>query len=240
VRLGPGEQDPQKAVQPAPIKGKPPLDETKKQTPSGLPKPKPLFDDPPQNPPGEPTQGKPPADEPKKNQPADPPKGKPLPVGTIAGKITKVSEDGKSFTLRVYGKSVQPRTNLNPYDIWNRQRDLANPRIDPLERQRRQANLMRSFVQVKDDHHDREILLAEDVKVRVPPRIEFDEKTGRPKPLAIKKDLRDPERNLPGVKGTVDDLGKDLWVAVTLSKTRDKPVRILATMVVVLGEGDEK
>lgn len=86
----------------------------------------------------------------------------------------------------------------------------------------------------KDNPDDLEITLAEDVKIRVPPRPELDDK-GRPKPL--KKDPKDPDRNLPGVRGTTSDLQKGVWVSVALAQTREKQPKTLATLVVVVDEG---
>jgi hypothetical protein len=42
------------------------------------------------------------------------PKEKLIPAGTLMGKITAVSENGSSITLRVYGKVAQPNL-ANPY-----------------------------------------------------------------------------------------------------------------------------
>jgi hypothetical protein len=211
-------EEPKKGEPPAPPMGKPAAEDPKKQDEPDLAKPK-----------SQPAEA-------KKNKKPEPPKPKPYPAGSVVGKITKIGDEGKSFTLEVHGKSVQPNTNLNPYDVWYQQRELANPNLDPVDRQRRMYDAMRSRFRLKDEKQELEITLADEVKVRVPPKIEFDEKTGRPKRLVLKKDPKDPDRNLPGVKGSPDELTKDLWVSVNLGRTREKTPRIVATMVVVLGE----
>ncbi len=79
-----------------------------------------------------------------------------------------------------------------------------------------------------------EFIIAEDVKVRVPAELEFDEK-GRPKPP--KRDPTDPDRRLGGVKGSKDDLreGQNVvaWVGRLSNKKKDN---LVATIVVVLPE----
>lgn len=87
----------------------------------------------------------------------------------------------------------------------------------------------------RDGHEDHELTLADDTKVRVPPKQEVDEK-GKPKNPVIKKDPNDPDRNLPGVKGAVSDLHQNQVVQVTLGRTREKQPRVLVMMVTVLGE----
>jgi hypothetical protein len=188
----------------------------------------------------DPAKPKPALEAPKNAKKPEPPPPRPYPAGSVVGKITKIGDDGKSFTLEVHGKSVQPNINLNPYDAWYQQRELANPKLDPVDRQRRMYDAMRSRFHLKDEKQELEITLADEVKVRVPPKIEFDEKTGRPKRPVVKKDPKDPDRNLPGVKGTPDELTQDLWVSVSLGKTREKTPRVVATMVLVLGEDGGK
>jgi hypothetical protein len=92
----------------------------------------------------------------------------------------------------------------------------------------------------KDDA-DLELPLVEDVKIRVPYKPELDDK-GRPKPPP-KKDPKDPDRNLPGVKGSTADLHKGVWVTVTLAQTRERQPKTMATLVIVVdegGKGDKK
>jgi hypothetical protein len=154
-------------------------------------------------------------DKPKETKPEptetkpEAPKMKLIPAGSFAGLIIK-KQDARLFTVRVYGKTGQPAFTGDP----------RNPfRVD-----------------VRDVHTDIEVTLAEDVKVRVPFVPERDPKTGRPKSLFPKKDPNDPDRNLPGVKGSIEDLRENQWVVVTLGRTRDKPPQTFATVVVVYGE----
>ena len=75
------------------------------------------------------------------------------------------------------------------------------------------------------------ILIATDVKVRLPAEPEFDSK-GKLKPF--KPDPNDPDRKLGGVKGTRDDLRDGQQVVLTLGKLPNK--KLVATVVVVLPE----
>lgn len=75
-----------------------------------------------------------------------------------------------------------------------------------------------------------DILIASDVKVRLPAEREFDEK-GKPKPS--KPDPNDPDRKLGGVKGSHDDLREGQRVVVTLGKFKKK---LVANVIVVLPE----
>jgi len=73
----------------------------------------------------------------------------------------------------------------------------------------------------------------------VPPKQEKDDK-GKPAPPP-KKDPKDPDRNLPGVKGTPDNLTKGQIVTVTLGRTNDpQNPQVFATMVVVTYEPPPK
>jgi hypothetical protein len=74
------------------------------------------------------------------------------------------------------------------------------------------------------------IILAEDVKVRMPAEVEFDRK-GKPKPP--KRDPNDPDSKYGGVKGSKDDLRDGQHVQVKLGKYRKK---LVATIIVVLPE----
>ncbi len=85
------------------------------------------------------------------------------------------------------------------------------------------------------DAADLEITLAGDVKVRVPLKPEFDEK-GRPKPPP-KKDPKDPDRNLPGVKGSTSDLVRGAQVTISVAQTREKQPKTVATLILVSDEG---
>jgi hypothetical protein len=75
------------------------------------------------------------------------------------------------------------------------------------------------------------VLIATDVKVRVPAEPEFDSK-GKLKPF--KPDPSDPDRKLGGVKGSKDDLKEGQPAVVTLGKLPNK--KLVATVVVVLPE----
>jgi hypothetical protein len=75
-----------------------------------------------------------------------------------------------------------------------------------------------------------DILLAEDVIVRLPAEREFDEK-GRLKPP--KKDPSDKDRKYGGIKGSKDDLKDGQGVVVKLGKYKQK---LVATVIVVMEE----
>ncbi|HEV3116698.1 MAG TPA: hypothetical protein VGY58_06570 [Gemmataceae bacterium] len=75
-----------------------------------------------------------------------------------------------------------------------------------------------------------DIIIADDVKVRVPAEREFDSK-GKPKPF--KPDPNDPDRKYGGVKGSKNDLREGQRVAVKLGKYKKK---LVATIIVVLPE----
>jgi hypothetical protein len=75
------------------------------------------------------------------------------------------------------------------------------------------------------------ILIATDVKVRLPAEPEFDSK-GKLKPF--KPDPSDPDRKLGGVKGSRDDLRDGQQVVLTLGKLPNK--KLVATVIVVLPE----
>jgi hypothetical protein len=75
-----------------------------------------------------------------------------------------------------------------------------------------------------------DIIIADDVKVRLPAEREFDSK-GKPKPF--KPDPNDPDRKYGGVKGSKNDLREGQRVAVKLGKYKKK---LVATIIVVLPE----
>ncbi len=85
---------------------------------------------------------------------------------------------------------------------------------------------------------DTEITLADDVRIRVPFKPELDDK-GRPK-APPKKDPKDPDRNLPGVKGSTSDLTKGAHVTITLAQTRERQPKTLATLILVNEEGGRR
>src|SRR5437879_3598181 len=75
-----------------------------------------------------------------------------------------------------------------------------------------------------------DIIIADDVKVRVPAEREFDSK-GKPKPF--KPDPNDPDRKYGGVKGSRNDLREGQQVLVRLGKYKKS---LVATIIVVLPE----
>ena len=75
-----------------------------------------------------------------------------------------------------------------------------------------------------------DIIIADDVKVRVPAEREFDSK-GKPKPF--KPDPNDPDRKYGGAKGSKNDLREGQRVVVKLGKYKKK---LVATIIVVLPE----
>ena len=76
-----------------------------------------------------------------------------------------------------------------------------------------------------------ELLIADDVKIRIPRQLEFDEK-GKAKPF--KPDPNDPDRGLGGVKGTFADLRKAQTARVTLGRLPNK--KLVATVIAVIAE----
>lgn len=91
-------------------------------------------------------------------------------------------------------------------------------------------------ITLKKTYQDVKVTLAEGAKFRVIPKPEFDDK-GRVKPL--KPNPKDPDRNWGGVKGSAEDLSKDMWVVVNLSRLYSRSKHV-AAMVVVLGKEEEK
>jgi hypothetical protein len=76
-----------------------------------------------------------------------------------------------------------------------------------------------------------DLLVAEDAKIRLPAELQFDDK-GKPKRL--KKDPNDPDRNMPGVRGTKEDLHEGQNVLVTVGRLPNK--KLVATVVLVLAD----
>jgi hypothetical protein len=85
---------------------------------------------------------------------------------------------------------------------------------------------------IKSVHHDFEISLLDETKIRLPPPMEVDEKTKRPKPF--KPDRKDPDAKLGGVKGAATDLHSEQWAGLALARNREG--KMLATRVFVFGE----
>jgi hypothetical protein len=79
-----------------------------------------------------------------------------------------------------------------------------------------------------------DIQIYDDVKVRVPFGIEFDDK-GRPK--RARKDPADKDSKLGGMKGARDDLAANQEVEVSISRTPNR--KLVATVVKVLKKPDQ-
>ncbi|CAN5551689.1 hypothetical protein BH10PLA2_BH10PLA2_17700 [soil metagenome] len=79
-----------------------------------------------------------------------------------------------------------------------------------------------------------EILINDDVKVRVPPTIEFDDK-GKPK--RPKKDPSDKDSKLGGKKGAREDLASNQDIEVSISRLPNR--KLIATVVKVLKKPDQ-
>jgi len=76
-----------------------------------------------------------------------------------------------------------------------------------------------------------ELLIAEDAKIRLPAELQFDEK-GKPKPFH--KDPSDPNRSMPGVRGTKEDLRDGQNVIVTIGRLPNK--KLVATVILVVAD----
>ena len=88
----------------------------------------------------------------------------------------------------------------------------------------------------KTVHEDVVISIPDDVKVRVPPKQELDEK-GKPKKTTTpKKDPKDPDSKLPGIAGDPKDIKKDKWIYLAVAQPKDDPKKTVATIVLVAGD----
>jgi hypothetical protein len=79
-----------------------------------------------------------------------------------------------------------------------------------------------------------DIQLNDDVKVRLPVDVEFDDK-GRPK--RMKKDPNDKDSRLGGVKGAREDLASNQEIQVTVGRLPNR--NLVATVVKVLKKADK-
>ena len=79
-----------------------------------------------------------------------------------------------------------------------------------------------------------DIQVRDDVKVRLPVDIEFDEK-GRPKKM--KKDPTDKDSRLGGIKGAREDLAKNQELEVYVSRLPNR--KLVATTIKVLKKADK-
>jgi len=163
----------------------------------------------------------------KKSDKSEPTKDRLIPAGVVVGQIISDKVEGGFFKLRIHSK--QPEIKWNP----------QMPRPGDPNSYRNAINSLRGTnanVTLKDSHADVDITLSEEAKIRIPLKPEIDEQTKRVKPESLRPDPKDPDRKLGGLKGTEKDLVKDHWVVVTLGATREKPPRILGTIVQVVGE----
>lgn len=132
-------------------------------------------------------------------------------VGTITGTLKDVSDSAHSITLEIRGATP----NFIPTHYWR--------------------GMVRGTYQLNPQTQDLDILLAEDVKVRIPIKYERDEK-GKLKPY--KPDPDDRDRNYGGMKGSESDLARRQVVTVHLGMTTSDPrnQRIVATVVIVVND----
>ncbi len=79
-----------------------------------------------------------------------------------------------------------------------------------------------------------DIQLNDDVKVRMPMGVEFDE---RGKPKRMKKDPNDKDNKLGGVKGAREDLTNNQDIQVNVSRLPNR--KLIATVVKVLKKADQ-
>jgi hypothetical protein len=164
-------------------------------------------------------------DKPKKPEQSET-KQRLTPAGQVLGEVTKLDEGGKSFTLRIHEKV--PQINYNNSFRPGGYQSYRN------------ALQMFGRGNLKDTHTDIDIMLADEAKVRLPFKPEYDDQTKKLKPESIRPDPNDPDRKLCGLKGSEKDLKNRDWVLVTLGTTRDKPPMILATVIQVVSEPAEK
>ncbi len=130
-------------------------------------------------------------------------------LGTLSGQIVRVGEGGNTFTLRVRGAVP----SWVPTRIW--------------------YGRVQGRTQYTPTSEDIDIALADEAKIRIPFRPELDEK-GRPKPGGNKRDPKDRDNNLGGMKGEPGDLAKDQMVTVTLGRSSNpKNPQVVGIIVLV-------
>jgi hypothetical protein len=160
-------------------------------------------------------------EEPVNRRKFDKPQEKPsevklVPAGSVTGRISKVGEDGRTLTLIVTLRVQEPNPGANP----------ADPR---------------TYFRLVERHQEIDYILAEDVKVRLPPPAPYqvDDK-GKPVFKPFKPDPKsDPDYRLGGVKGEVKDLTSGMMVTLELKRAivPGKPINqapIYATVVKVI------
>jgi len=160
-------------------------------------------------------------EEPVNRRKFDKPQEKPsevkmVPAGSVTGRISSIGEDGRTLTLTLTFRVQEPNPNANPRDP-------------------------RTYFRWVERQQEIEYILAEDVKVRLPPPSPYqvDEK-GKPVFKPFKPDPKsDPDYRLGGVKGEVRDLTSGMMVTLELKRAivPGKPVNqapIYATVVKVI------
>jgi hypothetical protein len=133
-------------------------------------------------------------------------------VGNITGQITQMGEGGSTLTVRVTG--VLP-TWVQTYD-----QRYGRWRVNP------------NYNQPNVTNQDFDVILADDCKVRLPVKQEFDEK-GKPKPMPKVDPKEDPDyKTLGGSKGEASDLARGQIVTVAFGQSMDpKNPQVVATMI---------
>jgi hypothetical protein len=91
-------------------------------------------------------------------------------------------------------------------------------------------------ITLKRTHQDVWIAVADNARLRVLPKPEYDDK-GMPK--RFKPDPNDPDRKYGGVKGSIEDLKPEEWVVVNLKRNR-KATKFLGNIIIVLGQEEKK
>jgi hypothetical protein len=149
-------------------------------------------------------------DDAKKTDKAETPKVQRLnAVGTVRARITEINDN--DLKLRISEKVPELLASR-----WGRSYSVS--------------------VNERTVETDLDVTMIEGVKVRLPIKPELDSK-GRLKPPP-KKDPKDPDRNLPGTKGTVKDLNEGQWITVTLAATKEKQPKLMAVMILVENRED--
>lgn len=130
-------------------------------------------------------------------------------LGQISGTLKDISEANRMITLEMRGATP----SFIPTHYWR--------------------GLIRGTFVPNQQIYDLDIMLADDVKVRIPIKLERDEK-GKVKPY--KPDPDDRDRHLGGMKGSEADLARRQIVTVHLGLTTSDPrnQRIVAMAVIVV------
>lgn len=173
----------------------------------------------------------------------------------IPGKITKLKDSSRSFTLELKGGQRDPqRVTANDYHQAARMLEISQDR-NPLSRQRQLVELQMDMQRRRNDeivtrtqHVD--FTADENVKIRIKdPPTEYDDK-GNPMKLtkAELKKLKGPDPNLPGYTAEFEQVHVGQYVQVYLPKQkaskntakRDdadvEPAGLRAVMIYIVGE----